>query len=147
MKKLLLILSLSIITSNVFANEVTTTSCEEYGANLNSVQSMKTYANKSIKIFEIDMIEPAIAPVGVAIAIDRGDDLSTLESFCRYVPGLSSANIASAKSIFNQATNVLKVTMKVTTLDFQGNSHDKTLILTIDKGASSEDNLVKAILR
>lgn len=133
-------------TLNAFASDVNVVSCSDYSVSLNSVYSMKTYANESIKIFEIDMEEPAAAPAGVAIAIDRGDDLSTAESFCRFIPGFSRVNVVGGKSKYNVATNILTLTLNAAKSDENGAPISKVLTITINKGALSEAELVKAKL-
>lgn len=146
MKKLIAAL-LALTSINAFAANMTVTSCEDYSVSLNSVYSMKTYANSSVKVFEIDMIEPAAAPVGVAIAIDRGSNLADMESFCRFVPGLSSADVTGAKSKYDKATNILTLTFNVSQTNEDGISKAKVLTVVVNKGAASEENLVKASLK
>jgi hypothetical protein len=108
---------------------------------------MKTYGNSTIKVFEIDMIEPAAAPVGVAIAINRGDDLSNMESFCRYVPGLSAVNVTGAKSKYDKATGNLTLTLLASQTDEDGVAQSKVLTILVNKGSNSEADLVKASLK
>lgn len=92
------------------------------------------------------MIEPAAAPVGVAIAIDRGQGLADMESFCRFVPGLSSANVTGTKASYNKATNILTLTLNVRQSDADGVFKAKVLTVVVNKGAS-EENLVKASIK
>ena len=145
MKKLIATL-IALTSLNAFAADMTVTSCEDYSVSLNSVYSMKTYANGSVKVFEIDMIEPAAAPVGVAIAIDRGQGLADMESFCRFVPGLSSANVTGTKASYNKATNILTLTLNVRQSDADGVFKAKVLTVIVNKGAA-EENLVKASIK
>ncbi len=145
MKKIIATL-IALTSLNAFAADMTVTSCEDYSVSLNSVYSMKTYANGSVKVFEIDMIEPAAAPVGVAIAIDRGQGLADMESFCRFVPGLSSANVTGTKASYNKATNILTLTLNVRQSDADGVFKAKVLTVVVNKGAS-EENLVKASIK
>lgn len=145
--KMIVAASLALFSVNAFASDLKVTSCEDYSLSLNAVYSMKTYANGSVKVFEIDMIEPAAAPAGVAVAIDRGDDLSTLESFCRYIPGLSSADVPNTKSKYNAATNTITLTIKASQTNEDGISQPKVLTVVINKGASTEAGLVKASLK
>lgn len=143
--KIIIAILLTLSSINAFAAPVT--SCAEYSVSLNSVYSMKTYANGSVKVFEIDMVEPAAAPVGVAIAIDRGDDLSTMESFCRFIPGLSGADVTRAKSKYDKTTNTITLTLNVSQSDENGVAKPKVLAISINKGASQEADLVKAVLK
>jgi hypothetical protein len=145
--KLIIATLLTFSSLYVFAADLTVTSCADYSVSLNSVYSMKTYANGSVKIFGIDMVEPAAAPAGVAIAIDRGDDLSTMESFCRYIPGFSSVDISSSRAKFNKSTNTLTLTLKASQTDKDGVAKSKVLTVSINKGASNEADLVKALLQ
>lgn len=132
---------------NVFARNIDVTSCADYSVSLNSVYSMKTYSNGSVKVFEIDMEEPAAAPAGVAIAIDRGDDLSTMESFCRYIPGFSSVDVKRTKSNYDKLTNTIYLKLAATQTDKNGGAKPKLLTISIHKGAKAEADLVKAVLK
>jgi hypothetical protein len=145
--KSMIAIFIALASINAFAMDMTVTSCEDYSVSLNSVYSMKTYANGSIKVFEIDMIEPAAAPVGVAIAIDRGTGLADWESFCRFVPGLSSVNVTKSKASYDKSSNVLTLTMNASQTNVDGVSTVKILTIVINKGAASEENLVKASLK
>ena len=123
-------------------------SCEERNVALNQVISMRTYANGSVKLFEIDQVEPAASPSGIAVAIDRGQDLADAESFCRYVFGLSSVDLAHATANFDQSRGVLSIKLPVKsyvpdTDQFIGG----TLTLEINKGAKAAAGLVAAQLR
>lgn len=138
---------LTLSSLNVFAADMDVTSCADYSVSLNSVYSMKTYASGSVKVFEVDMEEPAAAPAGVAIAIDRGNDLSAMESFCRYIPGLSSVDVAGAKSKYDKSTNTITLTLKAGQTDENGVSISKVLTVSINKGAVQEVDLVKAVLK
>ena len=107
MLRLILVVAIFGCCGSALASEVG--SCEERNVTLNQVQAMRQYANGSVKLFAIDQVEPAAAPVGIAVAIDRGEDLSELESFCRYVSGLSSAELRDASAVFDQARGVAMV--------------------------------------
>ncbi len=146
MKKL--ILTLLILSSlDVFASEIRVENCEVYGISLNSVYSMKTYANGSIKVFEVNMEEPAAAPVGVAISIIKGDGLSNFESTCRYIPGLAGVDVIGAKSKYDKLHNTIKLTMNASQTDVNGIAKSKVLTIFINKDVTSEADLVKAVLK
>jgi hypothetical protein len=135
-----LFLKIAILGLSLPVLAIDTNPCENI--KLNNVESMKSYCNGSIKIFEIDNVEPADAPVGIAIAIDRGEDLSTQESFCRYIPYLTKANIQSTKSSYNQKTGILNLKVPATEMDEEGKKIRFRLSLKVDKSATSENNLV-----
>lgn len=147
MKKLLSTLALLISTQAFSATELSVGNCQENNISLNAIYSMKTFSNSSVKVFEVDMEEPASAPVGIAVAINRGTDLSNSEVFCRYIPGLSSAALAKVKSSFNANTNTIVLVMPASVSDGQGQVLDKTLTIMIKKGAKDEAGLVKASLK
>ncbi|MGE0527871.1 MAG: hypothetical protein AB7G93_12485 [Bdellovibrionales bacterium] len=132
--------------SSAFALDIQ--SCEDYGVSLNQVTQMRAYGNESIKVFAIDQVEPAAAAVGIAVTIDRGVDLSTAESFCRYVWGLSAADLKQARSEYDEITGLLTVEIPVQSFsDEAGDFVSGLLTLVINKGARSERGLVRATLR
>lgn len=150
MKVLLLSLVFTMASSVALATEITKVqvgSCDEFGVSLNSVYSMKMYSNTSVKVFGIDMIEPAAASFGVAIAIDRGYGLADMESFCRFIPYLSSADVQNAKSKFDVKNNILTLTISASQTNGMGTAVPKTLVIRIAKGATTEDGLVTADLK
>lgn len=135
-----------LISSPAIADEVT--SCEERNVSLNQVMAMRTFAQGSVKLFEIDQVEPAASPAGVAIAIDRGDDLATSESFCRFAGGLSSVDISKANAKFDQPKAALTVKVPVRRHTGDGNTFvNGTLTLVITKGAAKEADLVSASVK
>lgn len=138
-----LVAGLILFSANVLAAPPEVRSCEDQGVTLNSVVSMRQFDGGAIKVFETDMIEPAAASVGLAIAIDRGDELSTMESFCRYVAGFSSVDLQGAIDSVDK-NNVLTLTMGSTQTDENGVSQPRSLTVTIDKAAAAEEDLVKA---
>lgn len=129
------------------ASALRVTSCEEANVNLNGVMEMRKYSNGQIKLFTVDQIEPAAAPVGIAVALDRGDDLSNMESYCRYVWGLSGAELSQAKSKYDKNTNALTVAVPVSYYrDDLKKFTGGTLTLLITKGAA-ENDIVNATLK
>jgi hypothetical protein len=118
------------------------------GVNLNNVVEMRTYSNGGVKLFAVDQIEPAAASFGVAVTIDRGGDLSEMESFCRYVSGLSGVDLAAARSSYDRHTNLL--TLEIPARYYRDDQADfvpGVLTLVINKGAKSESGLVSAVLK
>jgi hypothetical protein len=125
--------------------EISTQSCEDAGLVLNSVTAMRPFANGGIKLFAIDREEPAAMPAGVAVTIDRGDNLDNAESFCRYVSGLSSVDIAAADASYNDKKALLTVKIPVRLHNADADSFSNgTLTLVIDKAAKKPGGLVKA---
>ena len=138
-------LSLAALLSAAPARADDVASCEDRNVILNQVMAMRSYANGSVKLFAIDQEEPAAAPAGIAVAIDRGEDLATAESFCRYVGGLSSVDLDKARAQYNQAKGQLTIRIAVRQHDPDTDGfNDKTLVLTIDKAARQEEALVRA---
>ena len=135
------------VSMNSFAADVSVISCNEAEVSLNSVYSLKTYANGSIKLFGVDMLEPAASPIGLAVAIDRGDDLANMESFCRYIPGLSGMDLAFARSKYDPTKNALTIKIPVRSMDEDGGFSAKQLTVVVTKGATVEADLVKASLK
>ena len=135
-----------LLPSCAFAQALPVTSCEEAGISLNAVTEMRIFANGSIKVFATDRTEPAAASFGVAVAIDRGDDLSTAESFCRHVAGLSGIDLKNLKASFDKAANVLTLAGAARSSDGEGRFSTKTLTISIGKGAP-EGAMVKALLK
>lgn len=143
MSRLVLALTALMICSPAHADEVT--SCEERNVTLNQVLAMRPFAQGSVKLFSIDQEEPAASPAGVAVAIDRGDDLATAESFCRYVGGLSSVDLSKANARFDQAKATLTVKVPVRRSSGDGETFSRgTLTIVIRKGAAKEEDLVTA---
>ncbi len=135
----------------VFCNSsfaVSIKGCDEASITLNQVIEMRMFANGGVKLFNIDKEEPAAMPVGIAVTIDRGSDLSEMESFCRYVSGLSHADLKSARANYNTQTALL--TVEIPVRSYSGDSGDfesGTLFLVIDKAGKKPRDLVSATLR
>lgn len=124
------------------------TSCQDAGLMLNSVTALRPFANGGVKLFTIEREEPAASPMGIAVTIDRGEDLATAESFCRYVGQLGAADVAAAKASYDTKKALLTVVVSVRTYDSGTDSFkDGSLTLVIDKGAKSPEGLVAATLR
>ncbi|HXH30116.1 MAG TPA: hypothetical protein VNJ01_04835 [Bacteriovoracaceae bacterium] len=147
MKLLLPVIAFLTLTQISHAAGVSTSSCEDFGVTLNSVYSMKTYAQGSVKVFEVDLEEPASGSVGIAVAITRGEDLSSMETFCRFIPGLSSAKLSAVKSKYSAATDTLTLTMPASKTNELGVRMPKVLTVLIKKGAVAESDLVTAVLK
>ena len=144
-KKLALLLAL-LLPQAAIAQALRVSSCEEAGVQLNSVTQMRVFANGGIKMFAADQVEPAAASFGVAVAVDRGADLSSAESFCRYVSGLSGVDLGKMKASFDQNANALTVEGPVQVSDGEGRFPTRTLTLTVNKGAK-EAAMVRATLK
>lgn len=135
-------------TTPGFAADISIDDCDARNVALNQVQAMRPFANGSVKLFSIDQEEPAVAPAGIAVTIDRGDNLADAESFCRYVFGLSDVDLTKAKARFDQAKAVLSIDIAV-------HSHNpdtdtfvtRVLTLKINKAAKTPAGLVSAEMR
>ncbi|KHD89327.1 MAG: hypothetical protein OM95_04165 [Bdellovibrio sp. ArHS] len=140
-----LILAFIVLSSlNARALESKVVACEDFGVALNNVHDMKRLNQGDIKIFEVDMIEPAAAPVGVAITISRGDEFSSMESFCRYVPGLVDVDLASLQVTQDEENYSLVLNVRQTNANDEVSA--KKLTLAVNKKANSTAELVKANL-
>jgi hypothetical protein len=142
---LLIVAVLAALAASPALAEVSNESCEDAGLVLNSVTALRPFANGGVKLFAIDREEPAAVPAGVAITIDRGNDLADAESFCRFVGGLSSVDIASADASYNDKKALLTVKIPVRLHNADADTFKNgTLTLVIDKAAKKPGGLVKA---
>jgi hypothetical protein len=142
------ILVMSALFLSMSANALSVTTCEEAGVTLNAVTEMKGYGNGRIKLFAADMIEPAAAPVGLAVTIDRGDDLSTMESYCRYVSGLSSLQLSKAQASYDRSRNILKLDIPARYFDADNGKYAHTVLnVVVSPGAKDQAGLVEAKLK
>ncbi len=142
----LMIALFALVSTYTNASAMQITTCADQKVSLNDVYSMRSFAHSRIKIFEVDTIEPAAAPVGIAVAINRGEDLSTLETFCYYLSGFTSANIKQARSQYDKASQVLTLSISVTQSNEHGQNKAKTLVVSIHSAAASTNEMVKAKL-
>lgn len=148
MKSLILLLSTCLSAAVVSADviQLKTEKCEDNQVSLNTVYEMRTYSNSQIKVFSIDTIEPAAVPVSLAITLDRGEDLSTYESYCRRISYISSiASLSSMKSSFDAKTNVLSLEIKIQQMTEDGDFVPKTLKVRVNKSAQREEDIVQAM--
>lgn len=135
-------------TTPGFAADISIDDCDKRNVALNQVQAMRPFANGSVKLFSIDQEEPAAVPAGIAVTIDRGDNLADAESFCRYVFGLSDVDLAKANAKFDQATAILSIDIAVRSHDPNtDNFVPGVLKLKINKSAKTPEALVSAALR
>ncbi len=133
------------VSTLAFADQLSVESCEENQVSFTKVNAMKSYANGGIKIFEIDNVEPAGAPFGLVVTLNRGEFLSELESFCRYIPNLSGLDIATTKSSYDPSTNTLTLEMDSTRYNPEsGDFEDKELRVQVVKGAKDAKGTVLA---
>lgn len=146
MKLAAAILSL-LMTQMVFAAELRVESCKAAGVSFNDVIEMKTYSNGQIKVFSLDRIEPAAASFGLVVTLDRGQELAELESFCRYVSGLSFVDLSKVVSSYDRGTNSLKLEMPVRHTEDAIDFKDKTLEIVVTKGAKKQKDVVRATLK
>ncbi|NCN95611.1 MAG: hypothetical protein GW917_02715 [Bdellovibrionales bacterium] len=149
MKTLAFGLFIALFSFSSLAMKLDVQSCEEnqFSLSFNSVMTMKTYSNGAIKVFELDHIEPAAVPYGVVVTLDRGAELSEMESFCRYIPYLSWVSVKNAVSSYDPTTNTLK--LKMPARQFNPDTslfEEKTLTIQVVKGARTAEGTVLAEL-
>lgn len=147
--KFLLLFALLGLTHPAFADlgrRVRVGSCREYGVTLQNVVELRSFARGDVKIFSIDMIEPAGKNYGVAIVIQREGATSTAETFCRYIPYLAGVDIAQMEAMLDKQSNFLTLVVPIKLLDSENQRQPGTLTLVVKK-AGHEANLVKAWIR
>jgi hypothetical protein len=127
-------------TSMTFAG--TPVPCEPSSTLLNTVESMRKFSNGSVKVFELDNIEPAGAPVSVAVTVDRGETLDTQESFCVNIPYLYSANVRETKSSYSKMSGILTLKIPVTKMDEAGAKVSFSLVVKVAKHAKTVTELI-----
>ncbi len=143
---LLLVTFLSAAIVNADVIQLKTEKCEDNQVSLNSVYEMRTYSNSQIKVFSIDTIEPAAVPVSLAITLDRGEDLSTYESYCRRISYISSIDsLSSMDSSFDAKANTLSLSIKIKQMNEDGDFVSKTLKIKVNKSAQREEEIVQAV--
>lgn len=131
----------------VFAsNQLPVRSCDEGGVTLNSVYSMKDLKN-GVKLFEVDQEEPAAAPVGMAVAITRGEDLADMETFCRYVYALSGLDLSKLTVGRTRADGSFTLTVAVRSAQIDGSYQSNTMIVEVKPNAKKVEEMVSARLK
>lgn len=114
--------------SEALASEVKVVPCSSLRLSLNRIENMQSYSNSQVKAFEIDLLEPAAAPVGVAIIVETGDDISNMRSDCRFIPGLFSVDFKTSTASQNSVTGFLVLEFNVTQSDAEGEIVPKILL-------------------
>lgn len=83
--------------------------CREANFDISTIiaKSEKTYANGSIVAYEVDRIEPAAAPSGIAINLFVEESEGPAYIKCQAISGLSSVNWAAKQSSYDEDRGLL----------------------------------------
>lgn len=148
MKNSLSVIACTLLLSCVVfaSNQLPVSSCEEGSVSLNSVYSMKDLKN-GVKLFEVDQEEPAAAPVGMAVAITRGEDLADMEIFCRYIYGLSGLDLNQLTVGQPRADGSFTMTVAVRSAQIDGSYQSNTMIVDVKPKAKTVEEMVSARLK
>lgn len=135
----------SIVT--IEALELPVTSCEANDIKLEDAIELRTFGQGNTRVFVTDKIEPAAAAYGVAIVVQRGQDLSDLKVDCRFVGGLTYATLAKIVSFYDAEYNALELRVPgVRVMNDSGEFKSATLALIIRRNAKTVSSLVSAYL-
>lgn len=146
MKSVFVFASLLFVSPVFAAESLRVEDCKTFGIDLTSATDMRSFGNGSMNVFSTDTVEPAGAPVGLAVVVHRGDRLEDMESICRHVSGLSSVDLKTASSSYDPKTNVLNLQLAGRKMKADGDYGPVTVYVEIDRKAD-ESRLVKAVVR
>lgn len=142
---LLIVTCLSATLAHAGAVQLNTEKCEDTFISLNSIYEIRSFSNSQVKVFAMDTVEPAAVPISLAITLDRGEELSTAESFCRRISMISSIDaLSKMKSSYDAKKNVLSLEIAIRQMTEDGDFVPKTLKIKVNKSAQREEDIVKA---
>jgi hypothetical protein len=103
--KSIILLVFAFACSCVDAKDIRT--CEEAGVGIASLvlpagQNSRTFYNNKVAVFAIDMIEPAVGSMGVAITLPDVDDINFGSSKCLAVTNFAWIDVMKVSSSYDK---------------------------------------------